>query len=127
MKIARVGRDAVGWLPSLPVMEPRGLSKRNAILDDAARAAGRDPGEITRPLNIFPGQQTPQALAHLAIEDGVSIFILASDDPDVIELFAAETIPAVREHVKSSRLSTERGNEPQRPQESQNLKRQLLR
>ena len=101
-----VGRKADGWLPSLPVMEPGGLSKGNAIIDDAAHAAGRDPGEITRLLNIFPGQQTPEALAHLAIEDGVSIFIfiLASDDPEIIERFAAETIPAVREHVARERV-----------------------
>jgi hypothetical protein len=39
----------------------------------------------------------------MAVEDGVSIFILASDDPDVIERFAAETIPAVREHVARER------------------------
>ena len=44
-------------------------------------------------------EQTPDELAQLAVEDGVSIFMLASDDPDVIERFAAETTPAVREHV----------------------------
>ena len=71
--------------------------------DDAARAAGRDPREITRLLNIFPDQQTPEALAQMTLEDGVSIFILASDDPDVLERFAAETIPAVREHVARGR------------------------
>jgi len=100
---ALVGRKADGWLPSLPVMEPGGLPKGNAIIDDAARAAGRDPRDITRLLNIFPGQQTPEALAQMTLEDGVSIFILASDDPDVLEHFAAETIPAVREHVARGR------------------------
>jgi hypothetical protein len=35
-----VGRKADGWLPSLPVMESGGLPKGNAIIDDAARAAG---------------------------------------------------------------------------------------
>jgi alkanesulfonate monooxygenase SsuD/methylene tetrahydromethanopterin reductase-like flavin-dependent oxidoreductase (luciferase family) len=94
-----VGRKADGWLPSLPFMEPGALPKGNAIIDDAARAAGRDPGEITRLLNIFPDQQTPEELAQMALEDGVSIFILVSDDPNVLERFAAETIPAVREHV----------------------------
>jgi alkanesulfonate monooxygenase SsuD/methylene tetrahydromethanopterin reductase-like flavin-dependent oxidoreductase (luciferase family) len=98
-----VGRKADGWLPSLPVMEPGGLSKGNAIIDDAARAAGRDPHQITRLLNIFPGQQTPEELAQLAVQDGVSIFILASDNADVIERFAAETIPAVREQVARGR------------------------
>ena len=63
-----VGRKADGWLPSLPVMEPGGLPKGNAIIDDAARAAGRDPREITRLLNIFPDQQTPEALAQMTLE-----------------------------------------------------------
>jgi alkanesulfonate monooxygenase SsuD/methylene tetrahydromethanopterin reductase-like flavin-dependent oxidoreductase (luciferase family) len=98
-----VGRKADGWLPSLPVMEPGGLQKGNAIIDDAARAANRDPREITRLLNIFPSQQSAEALAQMAVEDGVSVFILASDDPDVLERFAAETIPAVREHVARER------------------------
>lgn len=98
-----VGRKADGWLPSLPVMEPGDLRKGNAIIDDAARAANRDPREITRLLNIFPGQQAPEALAQMAVEDGVSVFILASDDSDVLERFAAETIPAVREHVARER------------------------
>jgi hypothetical protein len=98
-----VGRKADGWLPSLPVMEPDGVSKGNAINDEAARAANRDPREITRLLNIFPGQQTPETLTQLAVEDGVSVFILPSDDPDVIERFAAETIPAVREHIARQR------------------------
>src|SRR6266702_55889 len=98
-----VGRKADGWVPSLPVREPGGLPKGNAIIDDAARAAGRDPREITRLLNIFPDQQTPEALAQMTLQDGVSIFILASDDPDVLERFAAETTPAVREHVARGR------------------------
>jgi len=98
-----VGRKADGWLPSLPMMEPDGLSKGNAIIDNAARVAGRDPREITRLLNIFAGQQTHEALVQIAVEDGVSTFILASDDPDEIERFAAETIPAVREQVAAER------------------------
>jgi len=98
-----VGRKADGWLPSLPVMEPGGLPKGNAIIDNAARAASRDPREITRLLNIIPDQQTPEALAQMTLEDGVSIFIVISDEPDVLERFAAETIPAVREHVARSR------------------------
>ncbi len=108
-----VGRKADGWLPSLPVMGPDGLSKGNALIDNAARDAGRSPREITRLLNIFPGQQTPQALAQMAVEDGVSIFVLASDDPAVIERFAAETVPAVREHVAAGRFRTEGAGEPQ--------------
>jgi alkanesulfonate monooxygenase SsuD/methylene tetrahydromethanopterin reductase-like flavin-dependent oxidoreductase (luciferase family) len=49
-----VGRKADGWLPSLPVMEPDGLPKGNAIIDDAARAAGRDPRDITSASSSWP-------------------------------------------------------------------------
>jgi hypothetical protein len=97
-----IGRKADGWLPSLPVMEPGGLEQGNAIIDDAARAAGRDPREITRQLNIFPNQP-PEALTRMALQDGVSIFILVSDEPEVLARFAAEVIPAVREQVARQR------------------------
>lgn len=97
-----VGRKADGWLPSLPVMQPGGLKQGNAIIDDAAQAAGRDPHEITRLLNIFPGQ-TPEALTRMALEDGVSTFILVSDELEELERFAAELIPAVREQVARER------------------------
>lgn len=99
-----VGRKADGWLPSLPFMEPGGLPKGNAIIDDAARAAGRDPSEITRLLNIFPNRQTTEALARMTLEDGISVFILISDNPDAIERFAAETVPAVEELVARGRM-----------------------
>lgn len=98
-----VGRKADGWLPSLPVMQPGGLPKGNAIIDDAAQAAGRDPRDITRLLNILPDQQTPEELAEMTIENGVSIFIVISDHPDVLARFAAETAPAIREHVTRAR------------------------
>ena len=98
-----VGRKADGWLPSLPVLDPGGLATGSAIIDDAARAAGRDPHDITRLLNIFPDEQTPEELAGLTLQNGVSTFVVISDDPDVLERFANETAPAVREHVTQGR------------------------
>jgi alkanesulfonate monooxygenase SsuD/methylene tetrahydromethanopterin reductase-like flavin-dependent oxidoreductase (luciferase family) len=97
-----VGRKADGWLPSLPVMGLDGLKHGNAIIDDAARAAGRDDRAITRLLNIFP-DQTPEALTRMALEDGVSTFILVSDELGVLERSAAELIPAIREQVARER------------------------
>jgi alkanesulfonate monooxygenase SsuD/methylene tetrahydromethanopterin reductase-like flavin-dependent oxidoreductase (luciferase family) len=97
-----VGRRADGWLPTLPGMGPGGLARGSAIIDDAARAAGRDPRQITRLLNIYP-DQTSEALTRMALEDGVSTFIVVSDDSDVMERFAAELIPAVREQVARQR------------------------
>jgi hypothetical protein len=37
------------------------------------------------------------------IEDGVSAFILAGDDPPLIEVWGGEVAPAVREAVASER------------------------
>jgi len=42
----------------------------------------------------------------MALEDGVSTFILMSDDPEILERFAAEVIPAVREQVARERKQT---------------------
>ncbi|MGH3096122.1 MAG: LLM class flavin-dependent oxidoreductase [Streptosporangiales bacterium] len=38
-----VGRTADGWLPSLAYLRPGQLARGNEAIDDAARAAGRDP------------------------------------------------------------------------------------
>jgi hypothetical protein len=97
-----VGRSADGWLPTLPGMETGGLARGNAIIDDAARAAGRDPRQITRLLNIYP-DQTSEALTRMALEDGVSTFIVVSDETEVLERFAAELIPEVREQIARQR------------------------
>ncbi|OCG73975.1 LLM class flavin-dependent oxidoreductase [Microbacterium sediminis] len=96
------GRKADGWLPSLGYLEPGALAAGNRAIDDAATEAGRDPREITRLLNIPP--QTPAAeLARLALEDGISVFIVASDDERTPEAFAGEILPTVREEVDRER------------------------
>ena len=46
------GEKADGWLPSLAYLKPGDLERGNAIIDEAAAAAGRDPREIRRLLNI---------------------------------------------------------------------------
>ncbi|HWS31639.1 MAG TPA: LLM class flavin-dependent oxidoreductase [Actinoplanes sp.] len=96
--LALTGRRADGWLPSLSYLKPGDLAAGNKIIDEAALAAGRPPSDIRRLLNIGPGQ-SPRELAELALGDGVSTFILATDDPTELRRFAAETAPAVRELV----------------------------
>jgi hypothetical protein len=39
----------------------------------------------------------------MALEDGVSTFIVVSDESEVLERFAAELIPAVHEQVARQR------------------------
>ncbi|MFC5750736.1 LLM class flavin-dependent oxidoreductase [Actinomadura rugatobispora] len=103
-----VGAVADGWLPSLNYIDTPTLKESNAIIDEAAREAGRDPREIRRLLNILTSerlstQEWVDRLVPLALQDGVSTFLLGSDDPDAIAAFGREVAPAVREAVARER------------------------
>ncbi|MET0866065.1 MAG: LLM class flavin-dependent oxidoreductase, partial [Nakamurella sp.] len=111
-----IGRKADGWLPSMAYLKPGELRTGMAVIDEAAAGAGRDPREITRLLNIGgqfaagdggflqgPSAQWIEQLLPLVLEEGVGTFILGSDDPDVLEQFAAEVAPALREAVDRER------------------------
>ncbi|GAA3658725.1 LLM class flavin-dependent oxidoreductase [Microbacterium marinilacus] len=110
------GTAADGWLPSLGYMQPGDLTRGNAVIDEAAEKAGRSPSEIRRLLNIGgaiqqrrqgqlqgPVTQWIEELTQLALEDGVSTFTLAGDDPDTLQAFGEEIAPAVREAVARER------------------------
>lgn len=112
------GAKADGWLPSLAYMKPAELGPANARIDEAATAAGRDPREVRRLLNISgaftgggggaglldgPVEQWVEELTRLALEHGFGTFILGSDDPGDIERFGTEVAPAVREAVARER------------------------
>lgn len=105
-----IGRKADGWLPSLSYLKPGEITAANAIIDEAAKAAGRDPREIRRILNVSgrfapdrqgflqgPSEQWVEELLSLVVNEGVGTFILASDDAETIEQFAVEVIPALRD------------------------------
>lgn len=107
-----LGQTADGWLPSLGYLRPSDLRAANAIIDEAAQDAGRDPREIRRLLNISgrfaetndgflngPSRQWVDELLPLALEDGVSTFILMADDADTMARFAHDVAPALREAV----------------------------
>ena len=96
-------RLADGWLPSTPYLKPGQLTEANAIIDDAAAEAGRDPAAIRRLLNLAAEQDQPEQLAELALAEGISTFIAMADGPASISRFAAEVAPAVRELVAAGR------------------------
>lgn len=113
-----VGRKADGWLPSLGYMQPGDLARGNATIDESAQAAGRDPREIRRLLNISgrfspagggvldgPSEQWVDELLQLALEDGIGTFILSSDDPGTLQQFATEVMPALSDAVSRERSS----------------------
>jgi alkanesulfonate monooxygenase SsuD/methylene tetrahydromethanopterin reductase-like flavin-dependent oxidoreductase (luciferase family) len=106
------GEKADGWLPSLPYLKPGDLERGNAIIDEAAAAAGRDPREIRRLLNIPPEAAGVDDLLPFVLRDGVSAFILASDDPRAIQAWGEEVAPALREAVARERKAagTESGD-----------------
>jgi alkanesulfonate monooxygenase SsuD/methylene tetrahydromethanopterin reductase-like flavin-dependent oxidoreductase (luciferase family) len=115
-RLRLTGELADGWLPSSPYAPPDQLSGMNSIIDAAATAAGRAPGDVRRLYNIagsFAGagseflQGPPKAwaeqLAGLALDEGTSGFVLMVDDAATIDRFAAEVVPAVRELVAAER------------------------
>src|SRR3954470_6369649 len=112
--LALTGRLADGWLPSSGYAGPDQLAAMNELIDEAALEAGRDPSAVRRLYNIsgrFSGNggflQGPEELwidqlAELTLGEGMSTYILASDDPDDIRRFA-EVAAGVREAVDAAR------------------------
>ncbi len=102
-----VARQADGWLPSASYLQDGDLARGNAVIDEAALAAGRDPAQIRRLLNVgAPTGSTSQwvdDLVRLALEDGIGTFLAMGDDPDAIRVFGREVAPAVREAVDAER------------------------
>jgi alkanesulfonate monooxygenase SsuD/methylene tetrahydromethanopterin reductase-like flavin-dependent oxidoreductase (luciferase family) len=112
------GELADGWLPSSPYAPPGQLAAMNAIIDRAATDAGRSPQDVRRLYNIsgsFAGSgseflQGPpkvwaEQLTGLALDEGISGFILTVNDTRTIDQFAAEVVPAVRDLVSAERAA----------------------
>lgn len=116
------GAAADGWLPSLGYLRggPPDLAALNAVIDDGASSAGRDPGSVRRLLNISgsfgstnrgllqgpPGQWADE-LTDMALQYGISGFILASDDAAEITRFGTGVAPEVRERVERARTHSQ--------------------
>lgn len=93
-----VGTKADAWLQTTG----DGWAGVNAVIDQAAVAAGRDPREIHRLTHItghFTGapERWISALLPLILDQGVSTLVLATDDPATIHRFATDVAPALRE------------------------------
>jgi alkanesulfonate monooxygenase SsuD/methylene tetrahydromethanopterin reductase-like flavin-dependent oxidoreductase (luciferase family) len=97
-----IGTKGDGWLPSLPWLKPGDLARGNIVIDEAARRAGRDPAGIVRLLNVT-ARYRAEELARLAMEDGVSVFIMGSDDPAELRHFAEVTAKEIRDRVGEAR------------------------
>lgn len=105
-------RIADGWVPSF-----RGdtgvIAEMTERLDAAADAAGRDPGEIRRILNVSgtitdgssegsldgPVDQWVEELGDLATTYRFDTFIFGNDDLGQLDRFAMDVVPALRAHL----------------------------
>jgi alkanesulfonate monooxygenase SsuD/methylene tetrahydromethanopterin reductase-like flavin-dependent oxidoreductase (luciferase family) len=116
--LALVGRLADGWVPSSSYLPPERLPAAQARIDEAAAAAGRDPGAIRRLYNVSgrigpggggfldgPAGQWVEQLLPLVVEVGMDTFVLwpSASPAGQLEAFAAEVAPALREAVAASR------------------------
>jgi alkanesulfonate monooxygenase SsuD/methylene tetrahydromethanopterin reductase-like flavin-dependent oxidoreductase (luciferase family) len=114
------GRLATGWLPSLGYLPegPVSLAAMNAEIDAAAIAAGRRPEAIRRMLNINgrlqeqerglfqgPPESWARQIVELERDYGISTFILATDDLQMIALFGTVIAPMARELAASTLAS----------------------
>ena len=110
------GRLADGWVPSLQRDVAR-LAEGSARLDDAAAAAGREPSEIRRVINLNgqitdgarfgllrgPVDQWIDELTDLAVGYGFDTFLFWGEGDDQLPRFAEEVAPAVRAQVAGER------------------------
>ena len=107
-----IGAKADGWSATFAALGGDGLAAGNRTIDEAARAAGRDPREIRRQLSVSGRfAETRQGfldgtaadwvadLLPLIAEHGVGTVVLMSDDPATLTRFAREVIPALRAAV----------------------------
>lgn len=114
------GEVADTWMPTLPYL-PGGLeslSEVSKLVDEGAASVGREPAEVTRVLN-FPARFSPttrgsldgppdhwaEQLSAVALETGISGFLLMSDSPADITRFAEEVVPRTREIVHAARAA----------------------
>jgi alkanesulfonate monooxygenase SsuD/methylene tetrahydromethanopterin reductase-like flavin-dependent oxidoreductase (luciferase family) len=111
-----VGSAADGWVPSLPRLPVAEVPERQAAIDDAARAAGRDPNEIVRVANVNgaivdgdvigwlhgPVEHWVEELTKLVTElrfDGIVLWADHDDPLGQTERFATEVVPRVRSAI----------------------------
>lgn len=102
------GRLGDGWLPSLGghYLRPEDVPGRQAAIDEAARAAGRDPDQIERAVNVMELDGSPRSwseqLAQIATELRFSTLLvgLPTEDPvGFVRRLGEDVAPRVRELV----------------------------
>lgn len=110
------GRLADGWVPSIRAESLATLAERNALVDEGAVAAGRDPSAVRRVFNVNgvitdgrsegflhgPADQWADELAALAVDHRAETFAFwagAGDEREQLRRFAETVVPATRERA----------------------------
>jgi alkanesulfonate monooxygenase SsuD/methylene tetrahydromethanopterin reductase-like flavin-dependent oxidoreductase (luciferase family) len=107
------GRLADGWLPSVPRLPLEEIPERQLAIDEAAKAAGRDPGSVRRIANVNgvitdgasegflrgPASQWVDDLRRLREEFRFDTFIFWGEgDPDEqLKRYAQDVVPLARQ------------------------------
>jgi alkanesulfonate monooxygenase SsuD/methylene tetrahydromethanopterin reductase-like flavin-dependent oxidoreductase (luciferase family) len=100
------GRLGDGWLPSLGgnYLSPEDVPRMQAAIDEAARAARRDPGEIERAVNVMALEGDPSGwpdrLARIVSELRFTTVLvgIGGDDPvAAVRRLGEEVAPRVRD------------------------------
>jgi alkanesulfonate monooxygenase SsuD/methylene tetrahydromethanopterin reductase-like flavin-dependent oxidoreductase (luciferase family) len=106
------GRLGDGWLPSLGgnYVSPEDAPRMHAAVDEGARAAGRDPAEIERAVNVMALDGEPSGwadqLARIASELGFTTLLVGTggdDSTSAVRRLGEEVAPRVRELVGAVR------------------------
>lgn len=118
--LAVTGRSSDGWVSPLSTYTPPSdVPARQQLIDEAARAAGRDPAEVRRIYNVVgtigPGRGGPgltgdveawvDALTEWSVDLGFDTFIFWPMTAPLAQLdvFATQVAPAVRQRVAERR------------------------
>lgn len=98
--LALLGEVADGWSVSTGRVDPSDLAGMHARIDEAAAAAGRDPGAITRMANVdadITDPDTGSRLADWARENRFDVVDLpVPPDPDLVERHLSRIVGQVR-------------------------------
>ncbi len=95
------GRLGDGWLPSLGYMNEEDAPRMQAAVDEGAKAAGRDPREIVRAVNVMALEGADQ-LARIVTELRFSTILVGVPDEDpigFIRRLGEDVAPRARELV----------------------------
>jgi len=118
--LAVTGGSSDGWVPALSTYTPpSAVPAAHALIDEAARSAGRDPAEVRRIYNVVgaigTGRGGPgltgdvpswiDTLSDCSVDLGLDTFIFWPTTAPLtqLEVFAREVVPGVRQRVSERR------------------------